>query len=37
MGIKEVKPEDWAVKVYKPAIQNRWERPNKKPGYGLIE
>ena len=31
--IEEVKPEDWAEKVYKPDIQNKWEELFKKPGY----
>jgi len=25
VAIEEVKPEDWAEKVYKPDIQNKWE------------
>jgi 4-oxalocrotonate tautomerase len=33
VDIEEVKPEDWAEKVYKPDIQNKWERLYKKPGY----
>ena len=26
VAIEEVKPEDWAEKVYKPEIQNKWEK-----------
>lgn len=33
VGIEEVKPEDWAEKVYKPDIQDKWETLYKKPGY----
>jgi 4-oxalocrotonate tautomerase len=33
VAIEEVKPEDWAEKVYKPDIQNKWEGLYKKPGY----
>jgi 4-oxalocrotonate tautomerase len=33
VAIEEVKPEDWAEKVYKPDIQNKWEELYKKQGY----
>jgi 4-oxalocrotonate tautomerase len=33
VAIEEVKPEDWAEKVYKPDIQGKWETLYKKPGY----
>ena len=33
VAIEEVKPEDWAEKVYKPDIQNKWEELFKKPGH----
>ena len=33
VAIEEVKPQDWAEKVYKPDIQNKWEELFKKPGY----
>jgi 4-oxalocrotonate tautomerase len=33
VAIEEVEPEDWAEKVYKPDIQNKWEKLYKKPGY----
>jgi len=31
--IEEVKSQDWAEKVYKPDIQNKWDKLYKKPGY----
>ena len=31
--IEEVKPDDWAEKVYKPDIVNRAGKLYKKPGY----
>jgi 4-oxalocrotonate tautomerase len=37
VGIEEVKPQDWAEKVYKPDIQNEWEKLHKKPGYDLSD
>ena len=37
VAIEEVKPEDWAEKVYKPEIQNKWEKLYKKPGYDLSD
>jgi len=33
VAIEEVKPEDWAEKVYKPDIKSKWEKLYKKPGY----
>jgi 4-oxalocrotonate tautomerase len=33
VAIEEVKPEDWAEKVYKPDIQNKRETLYKQPGY----
>jgi 4-oxalocrotonate tautomerase len=33
VAIEEVKPEDWAEKVYKPDIQSKWDKLYKKPGY----
>ena len=33
VAIEEVKPEDWAEKVYEPDIQNKWGTLYKKPGY----
>ena len=37
VAIEEVKPEDWAEKVCKPEIQNKWEKLYKKPGYDLSD
>jgi 4-oxalocrotonate tautomerase len=37
VAIEEVKPEDWAEKVYKPDIVDNSERLYKKPGYDLSE
>ncbi|MBV8323359.1 MAG: tautomerase family protein [Hyphomicrobiales bacterium] len=33
VAIEEIKPEDWAEKVYKSDILNKPERLYKKPGY----
>ena len=33
LAIEEVKREDWEEKVYKPDIQDKWEKLYKKPGY----
>jgi 4-oxalocrotonate tautomerase len=33
LAIEEVKQEDWREKVYKPDIQDKWEKLYKKPGY----
>ena len=33
MAIEEIRPEDWAGKVYKPDILNNWDKLYKKPGY----
>ena len=33
VAIEEVKPADWADKVYRPEIQSNWEKLYKKPGY----
>ena len=35
VAFEEVKPEDWAEKVYKPDIVNNSERLYKKPGYTM--
>jgi 4-oxalocrotonate tautomerase len=37
VAIEEVKPEDWAEKVYKPDILDKPEQVYKKPGYDLSE
>lgn len=33
VAMEEVKPQDWAKKVYHPDIKNQWEKLYKKPGY----
>ena len=35
VAIEEVKPQDWAEKVYKPDIVNNSEKLYKKPGYTM--
>lgn len=35
VAIEEVKPEDWAEKVYKPDIVNHSAKLYKEPGYKL--
>ena len=35
VAIEEVKPQDWAEKVYKPDIVNNPEKLYKKPGYTM--
>ncbi len=35
VAIEEVKPQDWAEKVYKPDILNNPEKLFKKPGYTM--
>ena len=35
VAIEEVKPEDWAEKVYKPYIVNNQEKLYRKPGYTM--
>ena len=35
VAIEEVKPQDWAEKVYKPDILNNPEKVFKKPGYTM--
>ena len=37
VAIEEVKPEDWAEKVYRPDIVENSEKLYKKPGYDLSE
>ena len=34
-AIEEIKPEDWAEKVYKPDILNTPGKLYKKPGYSM--
>lgn len=33
VAFEDVAPQDWADKVYKPEIQDKWETVYKKPGY----
>ena len=35
VSIEEIKPEDWAEKVYKPDILNKPDKLYKKPGYKM--
>jgi 4-oxalocrotonate tautomerase len=37
VAIEEIKPEDWAEKVYRPDVLNRPEKLYKKPGYNPFE
>jgi len=37
VAIEEVKPEDWAEKVYKPEILCNFEKLYKKPGYNPLQ
>jgi len=33
VAMEEVKPQEWAEKVYKPEIKNKCDRLYKEPGY----
>jgi 4-oxalocrotonate tautomerase len=35
VAIEEIKPQDWAEKVYKPDIVNNSQKLYKKPGYTM--
>lgn len=35
VAMEVVKPQDWAESVYKPDIQNNWDKLYKKPGYDV--
>jgi 4-oxalocrotonate tautomerase len=35
VAMEEIKPQDWAEKVYKPDILNQPEKLYKKPGYKM--
>jgi 4-oxalocrotonate tautomerase len=37
LAMEEVKPKDWAEKVYKPDIEGQWDKLYKKPGYDLSD
>lgn len=33
VALEEIKSQDWTEKVYKPDIQDKWDKLYKKPGY----
>ncbi len=33
VAFEEVEPQDWTEAVYKPDIQDKWDKVYKKPGY----
>ena len=33
VAMEEVKQQEWAEKVYKPEIRNKWDKLYKEPGY----
>lgn len=33
LAFEEINPQDWTEAVYKPDIQNKWDKLYKKPGY----
>ncbi len=35
VGFEEVKSQDWKQKVYRPDIQDNWDKLYKKPGYEM--
>jgi 4-oxalocrotonate tautomerase len=35
VAMEEVKSQNWAEKVYKPDIQDKWDKLHKKPGYDV--
>jgi len=35
VAIEEVNSQDWVEMVYKPDIQNKWDKLYKKPGYDV--
>jgi len=35
VALEEVKPNDWAEKVYRPDILGKWDTLYKKPGYTM--
>jgi len=37
LAMEEVKPKDWAEKVYEPDIEGQWDKLYKKPGYDLSD
>ena len=35
VSMEEVESQDWLEQVYKPDIQNKWDKLYKKPGYDV--
>jgi len=35
VGFEEIEPQDWKEKVYKPDIEDNWEKLYMKPGYEM--
>ena len=35
VGFEEIKSQEWKEKVYKPDIQDNWDKLYKKPGYEM--
>ena len=35
VAFEEIKSQDWKEKVYKPDIQDKWDKLYKKPGYDV--
>ena len=35
VAMEEISADDWAEKVYKPDILNKWDKLYKKPGYTM--
>ena len=35
VAFEEVKANDWAERVYRPEIQDKWDQLYKKPGYRM--
>jgi 4-oxalocrotonate tautomerase len=35
VAVEEVQSQDWAEKVYRPDIQDKWDKLYKKPGYKM--
>lgn len=35
VGFEEIRSQDWKEKVYKPDIQDKWNKVYKKPGYEM--
>jgi len=35
VGFEEIRSQDWKEKVYKPDIQDKWDKLHKKPGYEM--